>query len=78
LNLDDVFAHLDPQERYAAASILRHDIQRRRKAAEAAREPRIIRDEKWCPRCGQMKSTEEFGISRARPDGRQGFCRACR
>jgi hypothetical protein len=90
VNLDEVFAHLDPEERYAAASILRHEIQRRRKAAEAAREeerqyrrelvangPTVIRAEKRCPRCDEVKPGEEFGKNSARPDGLQSICKPC-
>jgi hypothetical protein len=78
LNLDEVFAHLDPQERYAAASILRQDIQRRRRAAEAAHEPHIVREEKYCPRCDEVKPVEAFGKNSARPDGLQSMCKSCR
>lgn len=33
---------------------------------------------KTCPRCGQEKALELFGINRSEIDGRQGHCRACR
>ena len=34
-------------------------------------------DLKWCPRCHQQKSLDDFGVARKRPDGRMAFCRPC-
>ena len=32
---------------------------------------------KHCGKCGQTKPFKEFGVNRARPDGRQAYCRPC-
>ena len=32
---------------------------------------------KHCPGCKASKPIAEFAVSRARPDGRQGYCRSC-
>lgn len=37
-----------------------------------------MRDTKRCPSCSTEKPLEEFGIDRARHDGRCAFCKACR
>lgn len=57
-------------------SLLRVQLARRRRNALVL--PRIQREEKRCPRCGVTKAATEFGVSRSRPDGLQGYCKACR
>ena len=74
--LEHLFRHLPPEDREAALSLLRVQISRRRR--QAAVVPRIIREEKRCPRCQVTKPATEFGISRTRPDGLQGWCKECR
>ena len=84
--LDHLFAHLDPDEREAALSILRVQVaRRRRRAAEAARarpirplRPIVVPAEKRCPRCQQIRPATEWGLNRARPDGLQTYCKICR
>ena len=66
-----LFAHLDPEDRAAALSTLRHDIARRQRAA--SRE-----GEKRCPACATVLPVSDFGANAARPDGLQSVCRACR
>lgn len=43
---------------------------------------RLFLDDKqthrWCPRCGKMKSINEFSKKRSRNDGLESWCRACR
>ncbi|MEQ0558326.1 hypothetical protein ABJI51_04525 [Amycolatopsis sp. NEAU-NG30] len=68
----------DPVEREHAASVFRHAVARRLRAAEAASGPRIIRAAKRCPSCRTEKLVAEFGRNGARPDGLQSVCRACR
>lgn len=74
MTLDHAVSHLtDPAERYAHAAAIRAEMARRLRR-EAAAAPA----EKFCPRCGETKILDDFGVSSTRPDGRQGFCRACR
>lgn len=32
---------------------------------------------KYCPRCGDLKSNDEFARAKGSPDGRQPWCRTC-
>lgn len=74
--LEHLFRHLSPEDREAALSLLRIQVARRRRRAAVF--PRIVREEKRCPRCQVTKAATEFGISRSRPDGLQGYCKECR
>lgn len=40
-------------------------------------EPPSARTRKWCPRCAQEKSVEDFGANRSTADGRTAYCRPC-
>ncbi len=74
----------DPDEREAMLSVIRVEVARRRRRVallaqlnEAAAEPEPPAS-KRCPRCATVKPSSEFGISRTRPDGLQGYCKVCR
>lgn len=72
MSLEDIVAHItDPEDRAEALARLRQEIGRRTRRAE-------VKEQKYCPRCQTIKDLDAFGISRTRPDGRQGYCRACR
>lgn len=34
-------------------------------------------NEKRCPRCGQVKSLDEFGLNKSKPDGHSDYCKEC-
>lgn len=74
--LEHLFPGLPPEDREAMISLLRTQLARRRRRAVVP--PRIVREEKRCPRCGVTKAATEFGVSRSRPDGLQGYCKECR
>ena len=33
--------------------------------------------EKRCPRCGQVKPLDEFGLNKSKPDGHSDYCKEC-
>lgn len=77
MNLDDVVRRLDEDERAAHVAAMLNEARRRVRRHEAA-EPRIVRTEKRCPSCDEVRAAEEFGRNAARPDGLQSVCRTCR
>ena len=69
--VDDAVAHYtDPAERYEAANAILHEIARRQRRAALAR--------KRCPSCELDRPLADFSANAGRPDGLQGWCRACR
>jgi len=36
------------------------------------------REKKRCPDCNRLRSIEDFGNDRSRPDGKDGICKPCR
>lgn len=77
MTFDDVVRQLDADERAAHVAAMLNEARRRVRRHKDA-EPRIVRAEKRCPSCDEVKAAEEFGRNAARPDGLQSVCRACR
>ncbi len=83
--VEHLFRDLPEEDREAALNLLRLQLARRRRRAAVRPDdapqtppPLTERTEKRCPRCDTVKPVTAFGVSRTRPDGRQGFCRLCR
>lgn len=77
MNLGDLDLDYDEDERAAHFAAMLNEARRRVRRHKEA-EPRIVRAEKRCPSCDEVKAAEEFGRNAARPDGLQSVCRACR
>jgi hypothetical protein len=73
--LEALFRDLPPEDREVMLSLLRVQMARRRRRGRPS--PRM-RTEKRCPRCGETKAVADFDRNRARPDGRQVYCKVCR
>lgn len=80
--LEDALSHItDPDEREAMLSILRVEVDRRRRRAAllaALNVQAALEATKRCPSCETTKPVSAFGKNAARPDGLQSQCRPCR
>lgn len=74
MTLSSLTAHLGDDADHLADIL--GEAARRVRASSSG--PRLVREEKRCPRCETVKPIDDFGVDRSRPDGRHGFCRACR
>jgi len=77
MSLEDLAAALGSDGSPAHLAAILGEAGRRVRAAREAT-PRIVRAEKLCPRCEEVKPSEAFGRNAARPDGLQSLCRVCR
>lgn len=71
--IDAIVAHRPAEERYEAASAIRHEIARRtRRAIMTASFLKV------CPVCATARRHDEFTRDASRPDGLDWRCRSCR